>query len=95
MGVVYVLTFVFLGAGSPEVLLSLLMSLEFRPQVKLFFCSQDFVPQEKLLFVPHSFPPKESWGSVEDAALASGLFLRVSSPKGSWGGVDVAALASR
>ena len=38
-------------------------------------------------------PPREA-GAANVAALASGLFLGVSSPKGSWGGVDDAALAS-
>ena len=31
------------------------------------------------------FPPKVSWDGVNDAALARGLFLGVSSPQGSWG----------
>ena len=30
--------------------------------------------------------PKRNWRGFDDAALASGLFLRVSPPKGSWGG---------
>ena len=40
------------------------------------------------------FPPREA--EADDFfALASGLFIGVSSPKGSWGGVNDAALASR
>ena len=45
------------------------------------------------LLSPGFRPPREA-GAANVAALASGLFLGVSSPKGSWGGVDVAALAS-
>ena len=45
------------------------------------------------LLSPGFRPPRKA-GAANVAALASGLFIGVSSPKGIWGGVDVAALAS-
>ena len=45
------------------------------------------------LLSPRFRPPREA-GAANVAALASGLFLGVSSPKGIWDSVDVAALAS-
>ena len=42
--------------------LSLFFFLGFRPQGKLFFCSQGFVPQEKLFFGPWGFVPQGNLG---------------------------------
>ena len=79
-------------------------SRSFIPQVKALFGPRGFIPQGNLgrrrwcralhQVVPWGFVPQGKLGETNVAALASGLFLRVSPSKGSCGGVDDAALTS-
>ena len=66
--------------------LLLLLSPGFHSPREALLLSSGFFPQENLFFefVPRFLPPREA-GASDVAALASGLFLRVSSPQGKLG----------
>ena len=83
---------------------ALLLSPGFCTPMGALLCSSEFHPPRETgaaSMMPLSpagyslgfFPPREA-GASDVAALASGLFLGVSSPKGSWVGVDDVTLAS-